>query len=40
MDMWSPFDTEVSYKSWEVSWLKSALNEVESELQWKEVLQN
>ena len=39
MDMWSPFDTEVSYKSWEVLCLKSALNEVESELQWKEVLQ-
>ena len=28
MDIWSPVDTEVSYKSWEVSCLKSALNEV------------
>ena len=40
MDIWSPVDTEVSYKSWEVSCLKSALKWSNSELQWKEVRQS
>jgi len=41
LDKWSPSDTKVSYKSWSMLRLKSALNEVQfkgSELQWNKDL--
>ena len=41
LDKWSPSDTKVSYKSWSMLCLKSALNEVQikgSELQWNKNL--